>query len=66
MDERTLVRGLLRCPACDADAFEGVAVGFDVNLRCVACGACWHVELGYISRVDPRSCGPSELTGLTT
>jgi hypothetical protein len=57
MNERSLVHGLFRCPACGAGAFEGVTVAFDVNLRCVTCGACWHVELGYISRIDPRTCG---------
>ena len=26
------------------------------NFLCQACGRCWHVELGFVSRVDPLTC----------
>ena len=52
--EREL-HGELRCPHCGSEDFESVENPFEVDLRCLRCGACWHVELGYMSRVRSRS-----------
>ena len=54
-DERTSV-GLFACPRCEGEVHESVSDGETTNFRCLACGACWHVELGYISRVAPGTC----------
>lgn len=44
------------CPRCGAESFESVSDGVDTNLRCRACGACWYLELGWFSRVNPVQC----------
>ena len=44
------------CPNCWASRFEAVTDGKDVNFLCMSCGLCWHVELGYVRRVDPVTC----------
>jgi hypothetical protein len=49
-------RVLLRCPRCDAARLRAIADGEDVNFFCEGCGACWHVELGWVHRVDPTTC----------
>jgi hypothetical protein len=50
-------RGLLeRCPGCGADRLVVVLDVDEANFLCEACGRCWHVELGYVSRVDPLTC----------
>jgi Pyruvate/2-oxoacid:ferredoxin oxidoreductase delta subunit len=49
---------LTRCPECRGTALDPV-VDVDaetVNFRCRDCGRCWHVELGFVHRVDPHSC----------
>ena len=50
------VAGTFACPNCGASEFETVNDGDDVNFLCLSCGLCWHVELGYVSRVDPVTC----------
>jgi transposase-like protein len=47
---------LERCPACGADEFAAVVDLDEVTFLCQACGRCWRVELGYVSRVDPLTC----------
>lgn len=44
------------CPNCGSSRFEAVTDGDDVNFLCLSCALCWHVELGYVSRVDPVTC----------
>ena len=44
-----------RCPAC-AGALEAVSDDDETNLLCIECGRCWHLELGYVSRVNPMTC----------
>jgi hypothetical protein len=34
---------------------EAVTDGETTNFRCLACAACWHVELGYIGLVSEPS-----------
>ena len=50
------VKGLMECPTCGTDDFEAVTDGVSVNLLCTVCHTCWHVELGWMHRVDPRTC----------
>jgi transposase-like protein len=47
---------LVGCPFCHADGLLPVSDGETVNFLCERCGSCWHVEFGYVRRVDPRSC----------
>lgn len=44
------------CPRCGASAFLAVTDGDEVNFVCTECGACLHVELGYVAIVDPFTC----------
>src|SRR5262245_57689506 len=43
------------CPEC-AGQLRAVSDGEMTNLWCGRCGRCWHLELGWMSRVDPVSC----------
>jgi hypothetical protein len=47
---------LERCPACGADRLVAVLDVDETNFLCQACGRCWHVEFGCVSRVDPLTC----------
>jgi hypothetical protein len=47
---------LERCPTCSSDALVAVLDVDEPNFFCPACGRCWHVELGFVSRVDPLTC----------
>jgi transposase-like protein len=51
-----LAHGVVRCPTCGAEDLETVNDGDDTNFLCVACRSCWHVELGWVQRVDPHGC----------
>ena len=42
----------LVCPDCGKEEFVVVIDGDIVDFRCTACDACWHVELGWVRRVD--------------
>lgn len=44
------------CPSCDTDGLQPVGAAGDVNFACTTCGCCWHLELGWVQRVDPGSC----------
>jgi hypothetical protein len=50
------MRELPECPKCRSEVFESVTDGETANFLCLACLDCWHVELGWIHRVDPRHC----------
>ena len=51
-----MAHGVVRCPACGTEDLETVSDGENTNFLCRTCWACWHVELGWVQRVDPRSC----------
>jgi len=51
-----LDRPLTHCPECGSEHLTPVLDGEDVQFFCEDCGRCWHVELGYVHRVDPRTC----------
>lgn len=44
------------CPACQVEGLQPTPAGGEVNFACTACGACWHLELGWVQRVDPATC----------
>lgn len=46
---------LTRCPACGGE-LSAVSDGEATNFLCEPCLRCWHVELGYVYRVDPATC----------
>lgn len=49
--------GLLsRCPECAGQELRFVSDGELANFLCLTCGCCWHLELGWIHRVDPGTC----------
>ena len=48
---------LERCPQCDRPDLETVSDGDITNFFCQSCLACWHLELGFVHRVDPTTCG---------
>jgi len=53
--DRTTTK-VLTCPECGRDVMEAVSDGEMTNFRCVGCGMCWHIELGWVNRVDPATC----------
>ena len=44
------------CPFCHHPGLLTVTDGETVNFLCERCGSCWHVEMGYVRRVDPLTC----------
>jgi hypothetical protein len=56
-DVLDLIHPLHRCPACRAETLTAVTDGDVTNFVCEECGRCWHLELGWVHRVDPRTCG---------
>jgi hypothetical protein len=49
-----------RCPGCHERGLQAVSVGGQTVFRCPSCHGCWHVELGWISPVDPEQCADFE------
>lgn len=45
-----------RCWDCGSPSLRAVSDGEDTNFVCLSCGACWHVALGQVHRVDPTTC----------
>lgn len=45
-----------RCWECGSPSLRAVSDGDDTNFVCPSCGACWHVALGRVHRVDPVTC----------
>ena len=50
-----MVKGLFECLTCGSDELEAVSDGELTNFLCPACWSCWHVELGWIYRIDPST-----------
>jgi NMD protein affecting ribosome stability and mRNA decay len=51
------------CPQCGGRLLEPVSDGESINFFCRSCLACWHVELGYVRRVEVSSCPGCEHFG---
>lgn len=51
-------RPLVFCPRCGSDQLEPVVESLleDVHFLCGACGRCWDVAFGSVSRVPPTTC----------
>lgn len=47
---------LRHCPNCGDKPIRAVSDGEDTNFLCLSCGHCWHIELGWVHRVDPATC----------
>jgi hypothetical protein len=56
--DHPISRPLSQCPRCGSVRLEPVVERDDgtVHLLCRDCSRCWHVELGFVHRVDPRTC----------
>jgi hypothetical protein len=54
--EGRMTTRILTCQGCGLNVMEAVSDGEMTNFRCVACGACWHIELGWVRRVEPVTC----------
>jgi len=52
-----MAHGVVQCPMCGTEDLEAVSDGETTNFLCWTCRTCWHVELGWVQRVDPRTCG---------
>jgi hypothetical protein len=52
-----------RCPSCLGNVRPAVVNG-RVNFVCASCGCCWHVFLGYLSLIDPRTCEGCDVRSL--
>ncbi len=52
-----LKRPLEHCPSCRSTRLQPVSDGETVNFVCVDCEGCWHVELGRVWRVRPKTFG---------
>jgi hypothetical protein len=44
------------CRRCGGTSMVPVSDGEMTNFVCISCGACWHVEMGWMSRVSPATC----------
>lgn len=44
------------CPACGAVELHPVFDGELMNFLCPLCMSCWHVELGFVHRINPETC----------
>jgi hypothetical protein len=47
---------LASCPECGGRQLRCVTDGELTNFFCAACACCWHLELGWVHRVDPATC----------
>lgn len=56
MDHTRVARGIMQCPTCAAKELEAVTDGEATNFLCRTCWSCWHLELGWVQKVDPGTC----------
>ena len=56
--EHPITHPLARCPACGSQRLDPVVERErqTVHLLCRDCSRCWHVELGFVHRIDPKTC----------
>lgn len=41
------------CPGCRAAGLRVIGAGDQAYFSCLACDSCWHVDLGWVHRVEP-------------
>lgn len=46
---------MTHCPSCRGELVAVRDQG-TTNFLCEDCGRCWHVEMGFVHRVDPNTC----------
>jgi hypothetical protein len=51
-----MVRNVLVCPTCGAEELEAVGESGGTSFLCRSCWDCWHIELGWVHRVNPATC----------
>jgi hypothetical protein len=53
-----LQRPLARCPVCGSPNLAPVVESEvqEVHFLCGDCHRCWHVELGFVHRMNPHAC----------
>lgn len=44
------------CPECGAVELHPVFDGELMNFLCPLCMSCWHVELGFVHKINPQTC----------
>jgi hypothetical protein len=51
-------RPLDHCPECSNNDLEPIVDlhAEEVHFLCTSCNRCWHVELGYVRRIEPTAC----------
>jgi hypothetical protein len=56
--DHPISRPLSHCPGCGSVRLDPVVErgGETVHLLCRDCSRCWHVELGFVHRMDPTAC----------
>jgi hypothetical protein len=56
--DHPISRPLNQCPNCGSVRLDPVVdrTRETVHLLCRDCSRCWHVELGFVRRVDPNEC----------
>ncbi|HET9769979.1 MAG TPA: hypothetical protein VFS16_03740 [Acidimicrobiia bacterium] len=59
-------RILDRCPGCGGELLYTVFDGEATNFLCRHCNRCWSTGLGFVRRVDPRTCPGCEWRGVCT
>jgi hypothetical protein len=64
-DNYTVVAKTGQCPEC-GQVLRAAFDGEDTNLLCPTCRICWHDELGWITRVNPKTCPGCSLQGVCT
>jgi hypothetical protein len=47
---------LTECPACGSELLSAVCDGERTKFFCEACAACWLLEFGWATRVNPDTC----------
>jgi hypothetical protein len=47
------------CPGCRGAGLTASASGDQTKFFCPACTSCWHVDLGWVHRVDPDEPAPA-------
>jgi hypothetical protein len=45
-----------RCPRCNSSRIVVAVDLASINFLCETCQSCWHIELAYLTRVDPSTC----------
>ncbi|HET6877752.1 MAG TPA: hypothetical protein VFH38_09510 [Jatrophihabitans sp.] len=56
LDLEAVFRPPKACPECGTPGLLATDAAGRANFFCAACERCWHLEMGWLSLVDPRDC----------